>query len=190
MRDETWSQLQRLNFFSFSNRFFISDEISRRNIDTRTGYAMEFEKLLNSFHDVGVLEVPLTATPASPLLVKNVQLHSAILMCFLTVETGLPTEFNKFKVRFEASNGSSQYEVFETGRGDGGGGLWLHMYMWTHDWKLFKDEDHLYNNVSIFKEDKINVEGGERGWILTFSSGDHILDVCKGIMKYLCVDIS
>lgn len=147
--------------------------------------------MLNSFDDVTVLEVPPTATPASPMLIKNLQLHRAILMCFLTVETGPSTEWNTFKVRFEAYNSGSgsQYEVFETGRGDGdgdgGGGLWLHMYMWTHDWKSFKDEDHVYNNVSIYKEDKIDVEGGERGWILTFACGEHILNVCKRIMKHL-----
>lgn len=45
--------------------------ISGRKID-RAIYAMEFEKLLNSFHDVTVLEVPPTATSA----VRPISLYS------------------------------------------------------------------------------------------------------------------
>ena len=137
-------------------------------------FVQEFEKfMLNSFHDVTALEVPATTTATSPLLLKNVHSHTAILMCFLTTDNGPSRECSKFKVRFEACNSRVQSEVFETSSGDGGGRLVLHMYMWTQDWKLFRDEDDLYNNVAIYKEGKFDAEAGERGWILTFSSKNY-----------------
>jgi len=139
--------------------------------------------MLNSFHDVTVLEVPATTTATSPLLLKNVHSHTAILMCFLTTDNGQSTEHNKFKVRFEACNGVAGSEVFKTASGHGQGRLMLHMYMWTHNSKLFKDEDDIYSNVVIYKEGNFDVEGGERGWILTFSSQNQVLNVCKEIIE-------
>jgi hypothetical protein len=147
-------------------------------------FVQEFEKfMLNSFHDVTVLEVPVTTTATSPMLLKNVHSHPAILMCFLTTDKGHSTENNEFKVRFEACNSGALSREFETARGDRKGGLLLHMYMWRQDWKLFKDEDDLYKNVAIYKEGKFDVEAGERGWILAFSSENQVLNVCKEIIE-------
>jgi len=177
MTEAAWSQLERLNFFSLSQLFIFSDGKSWTMIDGAQ-YVMEFEKLLNSFHDVTVVEVPATTTATSPLLVKNVHSHTAILMCFLTTDNG-----NSFKVKFEACNSGAQSREFKTALGNGKGGLRLHMYMWRQDWKLFKDEDDLYKNVGIYKEGKFDVEAGERGWILAFSSENQVLNVCKEIIE-------
>jgi hypothetical protein len=182
MREAAWNQLERLNLFSLSQAFIFSAGRRWTMID-RAEYVMEFEKLLNRFHDVTVLGVPGTATATSPLLLKNLQSHTAILMCFLTTDKGHSTENNEFKVRFEACNSGALSREFETARGDRKGGLLLHMYMWTHDSKLFKDEDDIYSNVVIYKEGNFDVEGGERGWILTFSSQNQVLNVCKEIIE-------
>jgi hypothetical protein len=184
MREEAWNQLEQLNLFSFSQWVVQPGRrwtmINRRD---RREYLMGFEKfMLNSFHDVTVLEVPATTTATSPLLLKNVHSHTVILMCFLTRDNGQSREHNKFKVRFEACGARS--EEFKTASGHGQGGLLLHMYMWTHNSKLFKDEDNIYSNVAIYKEGNFDVEGGERGWILTFASEKLVLNVCNQIMEY------
>lgn len=182
---QPWSHLERLNFISFSQYLYSCNRmvgpLERKMVfSVRAKHAVEFEKfMLNSFHNVTMLQAPAdTSTTNFVERLKNVDSHSAILICFLTNES-------PFRIRFEASNSGAQSGVYETATEYSLDGLLLHMYMWTQGSKLLKDlDDHFYNEVAIYKSGKFHVGAGERGCILTFASEKEALKVFEHIMKW------
>lgn len=133
----------------------------------------------SSEHLTDLRSVPATTTVKSPVILNNVLSQSAILMCFITNRASR----NGFCVCFEPSNDLARYE-YKTVRGDGSSGRMLHMYLWTKDSSLFKDENS-YNKVAAYASGSGNeLDAGfeEMGWIVTLASKTQALQVCKPII--------
>jgi len=187
---ETFSQLERLNCLRITHSGVIWDDIfqyftspsqiSAAMVSAKYPDDKNFEKWMHyirsSFEHLTVLDVPLTATSRSPMLLNNVQSHSAILMCFITQGIG-------FRIKFKPSHIHARDELYETVHENPSGGRILQICLWTEDSKLFKDES-FYNQVAVHK---INCAGrnemdAEKGWIVTFASKTQALEVCKQVM--------
>jgi len=99
-------------------------------------------------------------------------------MCFITTN-----DFSRFTVRFGPSNGHAPYEVYETIHGNGTGGRRLHIYMWTKDSKLFKE--NFYNEIVVYNNGNANELvpwEGEKGWIVQLDSEAQVLKVCNRLV--------
>jgi hypothetical protein len=122
-----------------------------------------------------VLDVPGTTTEIAPVRLRTFHTYNAILICFITTN-----DSSRFTVKFEPSNGRAQYEVYETVHGNGTGGRRLHIYMWTKDSKLFKDEN-FYNEIVVYNNGNANELvpwEGEKGWIVQLDSETQVLELC------------
>jgi Leucine-rich repeat (LRR) protein len=167
---EAFSQLERLNFLG------VSTHMHGRDFSNASG----FEKLMKDIgisFELTVLDVSVKTTVKTPVILNNVLSHSAILMCFLTDRVS----GNGFRVCFEPSNNRAIYKEYKTFCEHDSQGRMLHMYMWTEDSKLFKDEN-LHNKVEVYGNGSGN-ELEEKGWIVALASKSQVLEVCKQIMR-------
>lgn len=115
----------------------------------------------------------------TPVILNNALSESAIFMCFIT--SGVSSQ--GFRVCFEPSNDLAQYE-YKTSGGDGSSGVLLHMYLWTKDSRLFKDESR-YTKLTAYGSGnayELDVDNGERGWIVTLASKAQVMEVCGPII--------
>jgi Leucine-rich repeat (LRR) protein len=202
---EASSKLEWLNFLCvsrdlhgrlFSNALTAPSQTSTVVFSGKAHDDMNIENvmrfILSSFEDLSVLDVPASTSNKSPVWLSNVHSHGAILMFFITYRFSR----NGFCVSFEPSNNHAACEEYNTVCGDGSGGSRLHIYMWTEDSKLFKDEN-FYNEAAVYHDNLYSVgnkkpaichdniyykSDGERGWIVTFATKTQAFDVCKQIM--------
>jgi hypothetical protein len=190
---EASSKLEWLNFLCvsrdlhgrlFSNALTAPSQTSTVVFSGKAHDDMNIENvmrfILSSFEDLSVLDVPASTSNKSPVWLSNVHSHGAILMFFITYRFSR----NGFCVSFEPSNNHAACEEYNTVCGDGSGGSRLHIYMWTEDSKLFKDEN-FYNEAAVYHDNLYSVgnkkpaichdniyykSDGERGWIVTFAT--------------------
>lgn len=138
-------------------------------------------RIRSSFEHLTVVDVPVTATSRSPVLLSNVQSHTAILMCFITHGHG----GIRFRVKFKPGHGHARDELYDTVTDNPSGRRILQLCLWTEDSKLFKDEN-LYDQVYVYKincPDPTEIMDAEtKGWIVTLASKTQALEVCKQVI--------
>jgi hypothetical protein len=113
----------------------------------------EMQSITEQFN-LKVVDVVFPATPDAfgrtslefHTKMEDFQSYGGILMCFLTGSA----EPDLFRVRFEASDdGRSAHEYTISGRyAFSGRGPKVHVFMWTEECNLFRDEK-CYNNIAV-----------------------------------------
>jgi len=141
---------------------------------------------------------PVTETPdafhtilAIPLefhtKIEDFQSYGAILMCFLTDSE----ELEQFRVRFEASDdGRSAHDYTISGRDAFSGEPKVHVFMWTEECDLFRD-DKCYNNIAVCYNDIYawtRMVDVKKGWIMMVDKKIDVSKVCKQFIIALSLE--